>query len=509
MASKKNVRLTIEDFTFAKTNLKRLNKSSSNNDEIEIQDTPLSATINNRVASEKLKITNCPAGKIVITDCEFQKDVIFSDCEFKQAIEFNNCSFTSEIKFTNCDFKGDLNLLGSTSAYTITFKGCTFSNTVRIPDTIKYTQLTISDTTFTSEVNIRSVGTINFNDCEGDIYIRNNKISIQDINPSLVIKNHRNSNIFISIDYNSTDTPLPRFENIYLSNLNELKSLEIAHLEVDILKIGNSAINCSMLLTNINTKHLELNYLTNKAGEEMVLNGISPLGNNSKFQLEHSSLGSAQIRNCKLSKFSEFKFIESEIDRVLSRNTEWPFKVETKAPKNEDQDQDKDKDKDNSTRGLEAYYRACKDIYEKSGERARSLEFKSRHTELQYKFTEWNWPNFPYKLAILISSLSSDHGTNWIKALLWLLLSTSVSTVLIIIASIFLTGTNGIECFCTQFGTFNLSSIFFQLLLPTHKFDALVGVEAHFLTYAIDMLTRVANGYLIFQIIKSSRSYSQ
>ncbi|MDO6421378.1 pentapeptide repeat-containing protein [Saccharophagus degradans] len=494
--------LTQKDFSSSNLIAKSKTKVTEDDSEINVRGTLLTIKIDNRTTSKSINLKECQAEKLTINECEFEKDVTISNCEFNETLEFKGCTFKNLI-FENCNFAGSFKISEETTAKEITLKDCTFSNTVyflqtKIDDTIK-----IKNSTFKSGLIISSNCSVELNHCDGDISIE--MVADETNDHRLTINSQRNANIFIAKAYAHGDETLPSIDTIWISNIHDLKSLAIDRFIISRLIVQNSVINCSFLLKNINVNELDFYYLTNKAGEEMILNGISPLGNKSKFQLRHSSLGSAQIRNCKLSDFSEFKFIESEIDRVLSRNTEWPFKVETQAPQNEDQDQDKD----NSTRGLEAYYRACKDIYEKSGERARSLEFKSRHTELQYKSTEWNWPNFPYKLAILISSLSSDHGTNWIKALLWLLLSTSVSTVLIIIASIFLTGTNGIECFCTQFGTFNLSSIFFQLLLPTHKFDALVGVEAHFLTYAIDMLTRVANGYLIFQIIKSSRSYSQ
>lgn len=114
---------------------------------------------------------------------------------------------------------------------------------------------------------------------------------------------------------------------------------------------------------------------------------------------------------------------------------------------------------------------------------------------------------------------SNNHGTEWARCLLWILTVSVISYPIYVLClgnSGLEWGANsidefgeGIRVFFSEFAVY-----FFEFMIPTHSFDFIEqytgpGIRLSFVSSTVDVLIRIVNGYLIYQMIVAFRRFAK
>ena len=191
--------------------------------------------------------------------------------------------------------------------------------------------------------------------------------------------------------------------------------------------------------------------------------------------------------------FKQFIFYDTEMGGLISHDTEWPTEVLYEERRTFLSTQPDFSTEAGKFKQKEIYFRSVKNIMKESGERANELYFRKK--EFDQKLINIKFSKYPLAFMSLIASKwFSRHGTNWLIPIIFLLIfNCYFGTVFH-----FLSG-----------GEFDITG-FFQLMNPAHKVESL-GVDMFTvnnpLFLSIDYLSRVVSSYLIFQTIKSFRTF--
>lgn len=427
----------------------------------EIKDTEYGdVSITGATITKKIQITHALFNSIKFSRCTFQEPVFIEDCLIKKGIILENCAF----------------------------KDTLYIQTMSSPENkSEYT-----NTEFTRLIQKNTPLEVLISNCKGNLEFELEPEHCPQTERAFKMKGMHDGSIEISSKNNyptkesSSDVGTGNFE----FTDNEITgSLKIHSINCKELTLTRCKIRGGLAIFDVGINKFGLKEFINLAGRGMIINRLLPRYNNTSFTLDSSDLGQAQFRNIDLTLFQNFTFSHSEIDETISRAAVWPKDIIISEGRSRLSNMLSDDHSNDTQLGL--YYRACRDIYKKSGERAMHLKFQKLYMDRLYSDIPWSTENFSAKLSLNASAIFSSHGTNWIKPASLLIIYTIGITL-----AFHFNSTNGVT-----------TETFFQLLLPTHKFDAL-GVESSFSNHLLDTLSRLLSGYLIFQTVKSFRSYT-
>lgn len=394
-------------------------------------------------------------------------------------------STIENLEFSNCTFEDAL-IISMSTVKQLVFSDCTFNGRVDLTDNLISERTSIYSSRLSDGLLISNQD-IYLSNCVGDATL----LLDQHQEASNITIDYHKGNITIFTPHSAVGRSPDISKKIHadaitIRHSENINKLCLHDINASRIKIHDISPQASTQLTNIRTNSLAFTNYTNASGEKSVFSHIAPLTKDASLILVNSNLGKAQVRNNNFSLFSNFTISHSELDLVLTRQTQWPESIMT-YPKGKTGSNQRPANHQEK----EVYFKACRDIYERSGEKNMYLKFKKLHMDMQYKNLSWSLKSTPAKLSLGASGVFSSHGTNWIKPASLLIIYTIGITL-----AFHFNSTNGVT-----------TETFFQLLLPTHKFDAL-GVESSFSNHLLDTLSRLLSGYLIFQTVKSFRSYT-
>ena len=422
---------------------------------------------------------------IVIDDMNFGKGISFNNCTFK-SIKINDSRFESSLSFGNSSiqkieanrstFDDGLSTLSSNIAGAVTFRWCDFGK---------------------RSCAIGDGDTIAFYECVGDVYI-NSKVDrkISSINISsyldgaLEITNHG-----YLFDSKGTDLKTPTWNKIGKLYIQAkiTKDSYIHRAEIDEISFTGYNNNSVFRMDLVKVDNVKFLDYINTIDSGIILSRVEPLTDKSTFVLVASNMGSSQFRNCDLKAFSEFVYYDCELSKVVSYNTCWPLDIIVEERRTYlailpdfCSEQDKPVQK-------EIYYRSIRNILKTAGEKQSELIFKKH--ELDQALVNLSFKRSPLAtISLLASKWSSLHGSNWLLPIGFMLLITSLISLIFY----------HLSC-----GEFSLSG-YVELLNPAHRIENLnIGsITKNPIFISLDYLSRVINSYLIFQTIKSFRIYN-
>jgi len=116
-------------------------------------------------------------------------------------------------------------------------------------------------------------------------------------------------------------------------------------------------------------------------------------------------------------------------------------------------------------------------------------------------------------IILYLNKITNNYGLSWVKALGFIFYTSIILYVVYILSFIFLGnypfefGWNGWIEF-KQASNFTLKN-YLQFLWPTHKFDFMEGTKSTFITYLIDIFSRIVIGFGIYQMIQAFRKFGK
>lgn len=282
-------------------------------------------------------------------------------------------------------------------------------------------------------------------------------------------------------------------------------NLHLDKLNINNCEISGTNANAKIQLTDCRFEIIGLIDFVNNS--DFFLSNISSFTKhspNSKFGIVNSKMGKAHFFNVDLNSFNNFIYHDSDILEIGISHVTWfnGKKMSKKLlPGNKLSPREKEAKRDEFKR-LRDLFRQLKMIMERHGDKAYALEF--------FRWEMWNY-NQIVKLKgsladriILMFGQSNNFGTNWVKPLFILLLSSFICYIPI--ALIIQKATTSKNALCSIQD--NLY-IWIHMLNPAHAMDRLLpdGEKTNWQIYAFDMLDRILVSIFIYQIIIAFRKY--
>lgn len=220
---------------------------------------------------------------------------------------------------------------------------------------------------------------------------------------------------------------------------------------------------------------------------------ITSYDTSSILSINNSYLGKAQFFNANLSSFSRIVITDSQISEVIASNVRWPDDIYTSSGGVKDNVDTLARKREN--------YRQLKQAMNSQGNKFEALYFEEKETKAYH---EWltQMPGRYRDKFILWTNRSNDHGRNWARPILLMLLSAFLFYILIVLSLPIHT-----NWYTALWGRID---IFLQLLNPAHNITNIhKDITQYDAAMLWDTLARISSGYFIFQTIRAFRKYSR
>ena len=274
-------------------------------------------------------------------------------------------------------------------------------------------------------------------------------------------------------------------ENLYL-NLSSSKKGTILLRNIWVSNLNFNGDNANdILIKGVRVDKLSLSELVNLATIR-----FRDIQCNTLLTIWDSTLGKTEVSNISFSKKAKGKIVQTNIEELSIHNTRFPDKILGKDEKD--------------VEGTREAYRQLKYASAKHGNRLAELNYQRLEMDAHFKSLNYK-THFGDKLILLLSKVSSSYGQNWLQAL-----GSTAAFGLI---------TYTIYCWSLGFRIgsdwdlfWKLSSYFLEYLNPLHKADFITDDLATKRTgwsIAWDNLSRVINGFFVYQMIQAFRKFGK
>lgn len=460
----------------------------------------------------ELRFSNSNFKRIEIKNGVFDHNLFFKDCVFEEGFVIENGTFNGQLFFLNCEFKKGLTILNITSQ-SLLFENTSSVNPIKIRGAnikrLVYSSVN-EKTIFKLEGRFTLIKSLKLVSVTGMTFF-SKQCNIND----LAIEGYFNSSSridFMDIKiYNIEMVNVNNDGKIYFSNFNHCLVLKFIKLSVQDVK--------SLLLAD-NKYHQEIKRFIEKEEDkidnivslytafvfpEMLREPLYKLAAAESFKfdllptvkpilkLHYCSLGILELKDIGLETL-DIKILSTDMSSIKLINSIFPLKIE-------------------SYNKLNAYC-VYNDLYS-SANRQNNYRDKveyyktSQEALLDHLLTENSViENLSSIISIKFSNFYSNHGSNWIKALLITVFIIGLPTFSLFVYSIKTIQADfsmqGFEYFMS-----NLFSYFPQFLNPLHKIDFLDNkiYVLGFWTGWIDLIARILIGIGLFETVRAFRKY--
>ena len=269
----------------------------------------------------------------------------------------------------------------------------------------------------------------------------------------------------------------------------KFSKITISDLSVIELNVTGSNEN-RILIEKISVDRLHFNTFINSS--YLTLTNIKI---NTSFRTLNSYLGKAEFFNVSFNEKLQMSFLGSSIGEIILINSIFPTHNDSYNEMNYAQKRE--------------LFKQLKFVSGKNGDKLNELIFIKEEFEVHRKSLN-NWSDFKDKSILYLNKYSSDYGQNWIRG------AAIVMT---------LTGPISFGLYCQSLGFdfgsnfitfFDLLSYYPEFLNPLHKADFIkdeitkaynVNVSGWYLL--CDNLSRIVNGYFIYQTIQAFRKFGK
>lgn len=414
--------------------------------------------LNGKCVSRDYHLKNKKYKNVILQNCKF-KELIFEDCEFESLV-IGYCSFKL-LKLDKSRFDRDVDIQNCECTGILVLEDIEAKGNIDVGFT--YGDIEIK------AVNARYVSVYG-DEAEGKI------------KKLLVWGNFRVSTIVL-IGYGSNSKSA--FESLVL-RLQTI-SLRVKKVRAENLFLtGLVDDKCSIIFDYVESKSITIRELV--AESSIIFRALKIVSSESKFEIDSSSLGKSRFAFCDFSKAGNFYLNNSFLDEIKSSGSRWPLKLGDEVSKNKEEDEVEVAVK------RKASFSQIRNIMAASGERYHESQY--RYLELDEQVKENI--GLPDKVSLWVSKISSNHGANWVWAL-----------VVLLFVNLFLNG-----FMCLAHGGIRVMhesflKNYFVILNPLYNSRDLFSgaAENEVVLSMLIFFSRVFTAYMYYQIVKSFRKY--
>ena len=395
---------------------------------------------------------------------------IYHRCDFKQqfstllmenitpSLEVYTCTFQKEVIFDDALIKSNIFIVSDSKKQSIfhdklKFNNCIFDNPQELflDSNSQDLSIELNGCQFRKKFKIRSIEAKG-----GYIEQQKNKVTLE----SLQI-----------IDCTAEDGAYLRFgflniKNFVLQNLRLPQNAE--------LNIGDCRFKRFRLSNFRNIGKFKLyktNILENEKGQS--------------FQIDNTSIGDADFQGINLLSFDAVKLFDNIFHNLKYTNIIWKNLVEVGEITSDKNRLEKQQDT----------YRTLKNVTQANSDYPQAIEFYAREMKNYKDLVKSNKNDYSLsdRITLWFNNWTNDFGLNWWKPLLILLVLTLLFYLLLL--------------WSLDMPILNSDhwQYIIQFLNPIHKFDWVIG----FLPNLINVIFKVFEGLLIYQIIQAFRKYTR
>lgn len=419
---------------------------------------------------------------VVIDGDQFSKlfDEYFKDGPLGDLV-IENYMVTSEVNITSNVSIPNLTLKNIVFEHNVYINNAYISNNLKLEVTCK-SWFMISNVKVENQTSISGV----YKDfsISGGKY---NFVGLSRIESELFIIKRYNGSTPYNIDDLWINNPDAKSFNLYIQDYpskNEKKS------KVKIISISDQFSEGSTLeIVNIGFEKINFNF-RNKG--RIRLYGIFSSITLGRFEIANSHLGDFVITDSELGEFDIF-VSHTSLEDLIIINSSFP-KVSNFKRSN------------NTSEKTASLLGQIATAFKRGDDLALSNKYSAAYLTEKYKLLSWG-DDFSSKIILLFNRIVSNHGTSWLRALLSLLFISTISyAVYIRLLS------NSFDSY--QVSVWDHLFLYFEYLNPLHNSDFIIrriGLSYKDLpTYiiAIDNLSRIIIGVLVYQLLISFRKFT-
>ncbi|PTX63490.1 hypothetical protein C8N46_10190 [Kordia periserrulae] len=223
---------------------------------------------------------------------------------------------------------------------------------------------------------------------------------------------------------------------------------------------------------------------------------ISKISLSENITIKYSDLGKLTFIDCDFSN-REMLFLSSKINDITLAGAKFP------SPK-------KINSLINNKEQKKLAVSQIKKVFQNIGDSLTASEYKAEELNTYESTLNWSWE----KINLYLNKLTNNHGQNWIQPLVLLLISTAFFFSIYCFSLGFkfeLKSYQNIEVFLKN------CSYYFEFLNPIRKSDFLPKIllgseklrDISNVTYLIDSVAKIFNGYLLYQFIAAFRKFGR
>ena len=425
-------------------------------------------------------------------NCEFQNTFSILNVQSTRNLVINNCSFASHESVEKdleigCSTFESVDIIGSTridqkkslkeininllETNRLLLSGLTIDKLIINCEFTYIDQITIHECTIAYvEIKGHSIGNVFFS----NTYVsRSLRIDI------------RVKQLLIT-SFNLSDSEKKLFSEVYVNLHNDEDKGEYVIQDISIGALSISGINNNkVLIKNCEVSTLSFDHLSNVGELKMqAVNKVKAL------LIYSSSLGNAEFLTVDFSGTTQTEVIDSNLLDVIFINTSLPYNLASRSK--------------DDYRGIREVFRQLKVASGRQGNRIQELKYEALEMSA-YERDEATNKTKDEKFILWLNKITNNHGQSWSRAAIMLIIVTVV--LFIIIKSVF-----------GYTHTFRLSSYQVSQYLefavnPLHNFEKIFETEINYnpsnapWAKIIDIVSKLLEGILLFQLIRAFRKY--
>lgn len=406
-----------------------------------------------------------------IEHCTFQGNVFFKGSRLEHSIQFDNCKFLKDFHFEN----------SVCSSISIKNSEC---DQILWVDNSEFLTLGIENISAKGSVRLKSIKAsfLSISDLENQ--------SITVYNPNikrLMIHGLKNeSEVYITDkEYKATYESNPIIEELnFFCSLESTSRFYLKNIMISLFELSGTNLKGKIFIKDVGCKNITV---TNFINYGMVsVNNIYAADNYSSLIIQDSNIGNAEVYKTMFAGFKIIEVRDSIIENIITSNIKWCDKVENGNVITRPED-------------LREIYRQLKNVMVRTRNKPEELKFYSYEMDAYYEELSKSSGRIDEKFIIYTNRLTNKHGLSWSRTL----------KILILLNLIFYTT---IKYFIAErnFGTqYIIGDIvnFIEFINPIHKVENVFMSQITVESKLIDVISRLLNGYLIFQFLSAFRRF--
>lgn len=416
-------------------------------------------------------------------------EISFQDNNIKDYVQIEFIENCKILRITNDDHSHLR--INSSSFSEIGIHGVTFSKSIDMKGLEISNNLKISNSTFNGLVKF----TLKKDDLTNIFGIEEYSIIL----PKNI--NITNSNFALGLLFDGLNHK-KHIENLNLSfSSTLLGDLTFTNLSIQNINIGGTNSKSNIVFSNINTANFQLLKIANYA--YIKVHNLFPLAEMSSFKIIDSMIGKTDFFNVNFNKFALI-IKDSQLVDASFTNVKWPNSIPISETSQKNYTPEEHKKQ-------ETIYRQLKQVMKKQGDRPRALDFERLEWRAYKKSIIPTWKNLGDRI-ILWTNQSNNFRENWWKPILLMLTFTAFFYSIMIFCSLKVKQpcieANFFDCwgFFKAFGEH--FKVYLHLLNPIHRVsDYSEGFNGDTWTVFFDTMSRLFNGYFIFQSVRAFRKF--